>query len=174
MEHRTAETAIDRVLESVLTRLTPVLKSLALLVKHRALYIGFVIALPFLLFLLLVPSIAFHLFRLPWSMRVTAWLLQLMTLAAVVNTLIYGTASLLFFLQWWRKKLRVDEHKRLPMALSFALAPVMYGLMVAWGIASLRRHNADAFAYAVLSVFGLMGFGRTGLRLFAQKKQGAI
>lgn len=157
--------SIDRLLEGTMRGLTPVLRPLLPLLQHRPIYAGLLIGLPFFLFISLASSTSFHWWHLPWSDRVTVWLLWLMALGAGGDLLLYGTLSLLFFLAWWRKKLPIAEHKRPRMALSYALTPLFYGLILGWGVTSLRRQKEDIFAYAAISALVLMGFGLTRLRM---------
>lgn len=157
--------AVDNALVVFIVRAQPILKPLSSLLKRYLLYCGFLIGLPLFLFLLLVSSSVFHWWRFPWSPQVTLWLFRVMTFCAVVDAMFYGAASLLFFLIWWRKKLRAPEQKRPRMALSYLFSPLLYGFIAAWGVTTLSGSMNSTFAYSVITVFMLLSLGTIVLGL---------
>lgn len=166
-----AASLIDVVLDRVISRLVPMLHPFLALIKRHPLAVGLVIGLPWLLFVLLASVTVCHWWHFPWSEQGTLWLFRWMTLGAVVDTLIYGLVSLMFFLTWWRKKLHVSKEIRPRLALTYTFAPLFYGSVAAWGIASLSGQQRSLFACAAVAVFMLMGIGQTRLRLLEKNTE---
>lgn len=156
---------IDQALDNLASRLLPVFRPLLTLMKSKRVVVGLLIGAPLVLFVLLVSIRVFHWWAFPWSEREMLWLLWWMTLGAIVNTLIYGLAFLLFFLTWWWNRLRVSEQKRPRLALTYTFMPLFYGFIVTWGVTSLKGMRGDMFAYVAMAMFVMMVFGNTVLRV---------
>ena len=160
----------DDIVQNNDSRLTPSLRLLLQLLKRYTLYIGLLLGLPFVLFLVLASVSLFQWWHFPWSEPATVWLFRAMTLGAAVNALIYSTASFLFFVSWLHHKLSVPVQKRPRMAVTYTFAPLIYCLVMAWGITFLRGHSEGLLAYAALVAFILMVLISTRLRFSEQRK----